>query len=529
LAHNRETTMTKIYTASDFFDFDSDGDADAVILPLLLSGLNPISIDNTVAAVTTVTTAASVTTLGKVTTTSTTTGVVTAIAPTWVSKISSTTMQTDVTAAVSSSGSITEAGLVKVMTDLIATMTTTKTTLTLAQLTDLKTIASNLNVEVTTSPYLAYVFNALVNGNTANAKYTGGGAATVALGNLAVGATVTQVQQLTNKWLLGTDLPINSLIMTGYTTLKVAYAANANALFAATGPSMNDVNQGYLGDCYFLSSCAEIAYLNPDRIKSMFTDNGNGTFGVRLYYKGQAEYVTVNRSLVNGGAFFNKGGSYIWASLAEKAYAQYQAINVWTGNSASYNYGNSWSTIGNGGNPLYALAALTGASQLNYFMSTGSGWRCMNLNSAMAVTSYSDISSAQVLRALVDDLAVHDDVIVSSQADHWVNGKRTLVAAHAFSVYGYNASTGMLQLRNPWGTATNQSWYTTFEVSIDTLLADGDQISVDNVGGSLSTGATTTSAALATAITKSVASATTDTISVGAQLSNTMTTLAAAA
>ena len=58
----------------------------------------------------------------------------------------------------------------------------------------------------------------------------------------------------------------------------------------------------------------------------------------------------------------------------------------------------------------------------------------------------------------------------------------TLVAGHAMSIYGFDTSTGMFQIRNPWGTAAGQTWDTTFEVSLSTLLAAGDKITVDSLG-----------------------------------------------
>ena len=62
-------------------------------------------------------------------------------------------------------------------------------------------------------------------------------------------------------------------------------------------------------------------------------------------------------------------------------------------------------------------------------------------------------------------------------------GRTTLVADHAMSITGYDSSTGMLEIRNPWGTALGQYWDTTFEVSLATLLSDGDTITADNLAG----------------------------------------------
>jgi hypothetical protein len=169
--------------------------------------------------------------------------------------------------------------------------------------------------------------------------------------------------------------------MSGYSTFSVSYSAVSNPVFGANGPSMNDINQGFLGDCYFLSSLSEVACMNPNVVSSMFTANGNNTYGVRFYVNGAAEYVTVNNQLANGGNEFNHATN-IWASLAEKAYAQLQAGGVVTGNSV--NYGNSYSTIGNGGWPAYALEEITGASAITNFYASGSTWSTYVYNSSEA-------------------------------------------------------------------------------------------------------------------------------------------------
>jgi hypothetical protein len=224
----------------------------------------------------------------------------------------------------------------------------------------------------------------------------------------------------------------------------------------------------------------------------MFTSNGNGTYGVRFYVNGKADYVTVNSSLADGGSIFNNGGSDIWASLAEKAYAQLQAGGVVTGN--SINYGNSWSTIGNGGAPEMALEEITGASAITDFVgASGGSWSKVVYNSSFGVTGYTTgNSTSSVLSILAGDLAAGDDVILSSYTNAKdASGKTTLVADHAMSVYGYDSKTGMLEVRNPWGTEAGQTWDTTFEVSLSTLLSDKDTITVDNVGKGSATASTT--------------------------------------
>jgi hypothetical protein len=385
-------------------------------------------------------------------------------------------------------GTVSYSGLTKLFTDLDTLLTNTRTKLTTAEFNDLKTIAANLNNGMSASGYLTNITQALVNGNAANATWTGGAANTTTLGNLATGASATQLAELIGKWFLGTDLPSSKVIL-GNTSFSVSYSTSSKPLFASSGPSMNDINQGYLGDCYLLASLAEAAKQDPSAITSMFTSNGNGTYGVRFYVNGVARYVTVNSSLANGGNIFNSGAD-LWASLAEKGYAELQATGVVTGNSV--NFGNSWTTIGNGGAPEMALEEITGASAITDFRASGGSWAKVVYNSSFGVTGYTTgNSTASVLSALVSDLALGDDLVLSS----WTNardstGKVTLVASHAMSIYGYDAATGMLQVRNPWGSMTGQYWDTTFEVSLATLLADGDTITADNAGQGIKTSAT---------------------------------------
>ena len=407
--------------------------------------------------------------------------------PSWIATLNTASIASDLAAA-DVNGVVSEAGLTKLLTDLDATLSASNSTLTSSEFADLKTIAANLNNGLSTSAYLTYVFNALVNGNAANATWTGGGAASGALGNLAVGANATRLAELVGKWLLGTDLPSSTVSMSGYSTISVSYSNVSSPLFGSSGPSMNDINQGYLGDCYFLSSCAELASQNASAISSMFTNNGNGTYGVRFYVKGVAEYVTVNTALADGGAEFNYGTD-IWASLAEKAWAQFQAGGLDTGNSSA-NDGNSYSSIGNGGDPAYALEALTGASALTEYYASGSSWTAYSLNSSLAyVGSSSGQTTTNVLNGIIADLNAHDDVVLSSYTNETdSSGRTTLVSDHALSIYGYDSTTGNLEIRNPWGTWPGQNWDTTFEVSLSTLLSYGDIITADNAGANWSAG-----------------------------------------
>jgi hypothetical protein len=402
--------------------------------------------------------------------------------PSWIASLADPTLKADMTAA-AASGTVTEAAMATLFTDLANELTANHATLSASQFNDLKTIAANLNVGETASPYVTYIVNALVNGNAANASWTGGGTSPTSLGNLAVGATATQLNELTGKWLLGTDLPSDYVSMSGYTPFSITYSPVSAPLFSGSGPSINDINQGYLGDCFLLGPLAEVAQQNPSIIESMITNNGNGTYGVRFYVDGVAQYVTVNSELPDGGTIFNTANGANnapddWAALVEKAYTQLQASGVVTGNNV--NDGNSFSTIGNGGYPENTLEEITGASSIVDYKAAGSSWTLVQYNDALGITgSVGNLSTTSVFAALAADLAAGDDLVLSSYTNAFdSSGNQTLVADHALSIYGVNAATGVLDIRNPWGVEVGQYWDTTFAVSLSTLLVDGDIISV---------------------------------------------------
>ena len=436
----------------------------------VFSAATPVS----TASTTSVSTVASTTT---VSTPTTTTPVVikSTPVPSWVSTLQTASIAADMAAA-DVNGTVTYAGLENLLTDLDAKLSSSKTTLTSAEMADLKTIVSDLNNGMSTSAYLKNIMTSLVDGNAANATWTGGAATSTTLGNLAVGSSATQLSELVGKWVMGTDTPSTKVSVDG-SNFSVSYSTSSKPLFAASGPSMNDVNQGALGDCYLLSSLAEVACENSSVISSMFTSNGNNTYGVKFYVDGVAEYVTVNNSLANDV----NSGADIWASLAEKAYTQLQTSGVVTG--SGINDGNSYSTIGNGGAAEFALEEITGASKITDFVSAGTSWYSIAYNSSLSFTGYTvGNSTASVLDSLAADLAKGDDLILSSYTNATSGGKITLVADHAMSIYGFDSVTGELEVRNPWGTESGQSWDTTFEVSLSTLLADGDTITADNIG-----------------------------------------------
>ena len=97
-------------------------------------------------------------------------------------------------------------------------------------------------------------------------------------------------------------------------------------LFTTGNPTMNDVNQGGVGNCYFQATVASIAKVNPTFLKRHVVDLGDGTYAVRFKGLFGDEFVRVDGDLpVDSSGNLLYGGlgdnGTIWAAVMEKAWA----------------------------------------------------------------------------------------------------------------------------------------------------------------------------------------------------------------
>lgn len=240
---------------------------------------------------------------------------------------------------------------------------------------------------------------------------------------LAANSTGARLQQLVNKWFLGLDHP--GILGTGYT-----YQYTNGWLFHTSGAPLlyTDIKQGAVGDCYFLSALGGVAIKDPTALQSNFIDNGDGTFTIRFYNDGVADYVTVDRYLpAKNGAFVyaNAGDSIqsfqnvLWVALAEKAFVQVSQEG-WTGHLPD----NVYSDI-EAGWPAKAVRQITGWDTDETFTTYDFNSITTRFNNGEVITFVSEepVSATNV------------------------------VPGHAYLVVGYDASAHTITLFNPWGTA----------------------------------------------------------------------------
>lgn len=98
-------------------------------------------------------------------------------------------------------------------------------------------------------------------------------------------------------------------------------------LFGPAGPTMNDIRQGSLGDCYLLAGLAAIADDNPQAVRENAVDFGDGTFGVRYgnrFYRVDDDLPVWNSWSVNPAYAGLGAGRSLWVGIYEKAFAHYR-------------------------------------------------------------------------------------------------------------------------------------------------------------------------------------------------------------
>lgn len=263
--------------------------------------------------------------------------------------------------------------------------------------------------------YVYVLSDKIVNGNLAN---TNSG-----IGNLEAGSSATQMEDLIGKWFLGSDRPD----VGGYT-----YQYASGSLFQ-DGISYQDVNQGAVGDCYFLASLAATAFGSSSTIENMFIDNGDSTYTVRFYNQdtAEADYVTVDSYLPTNGTgrfiyadsansssgYYDDPSNELWVALAEKAYAQINESG-WLGQDNT----NSYEGI-SGGYMAYALEHVTGSNA--------------SLANSLDFNSIVDAFNSGKLIGFCSK----DETEVGSG----------IVPLHAYALTGYDSSTETFTLFNPWG------------------------------------------------------------------------------
>lgn len=201
--------------------------------------------------------------------------------------------------------------------------------------------------------------------------------------------------------------------------------------------AMDDVSQGRLGDCYFVASLAAIAHRNPDAIRRMVKDNGDGTYTVTFHEGG--EVVVDDQFPMQGGqvAYARPGdqdakdGKELWVMLIEKAWAKlkggYEQIRGSKVRMKSED----------------AMEALTGNKTTTVFTSSKDNETLLELL-AKAADKGLPMTAGVYTQDRFDQETLQK---MRSQGVH---------ANHAYAVVGVDRAKGTIELYNPWGKDTKR-------------------------------------------------------------------------
>ena len=197
----------------------------------------------------------------------------------------------------------------------------------------------------------------------------------------------------------------------------------SNPLFGRYGPSVNDIDQENLGDCWLMAPLGSLALDNPGAVRSMVADFGDGTYGVRLgnnFYRIDADLPTWNATSTDQQyAGLGHDGS-LWVALVEKAYAHFRRGT------------NTYASL-SGGDPADALRAynLTGVGQNYYAVGSNA--------TTLANDIYNHWNAYQATNICTGTVA----------------SGSPLVGNHCYSVTWVNRNSSgqvtSIVVRNPWG------------------------------------------------------------------------------
>ncbi|HVT88351.1 MAG TPA: C2 family cysteine protease [Tepidisphaeraceae bacterium] len=221
-----------------------------------------------------------------------------------------------------------------------------------------------------------------------------------------------------SKELLGQSIGDSKTTSSSYVYHRFAN----NPLFSDAGPSPDDVHQGAVGDCYFLSVLSSVAKTDPQLIRQSVVDLGDGTYAVQFTQGTTKTFVRVDADLPayswGGLAYAGVGAqSSMWVAIMEKAFTVFR-----------YSAG-TYASISSGW--MSEVYADLGKTSFNAYTSTSAAWLMQTVQTALA-------GGKSVTFAV-------------SKAPSGA----PLIGSHAYMVqsvvFDSKGKVSGLRLRNPWG------------------------------------------------------------------------------
>jgi hypothetical protein len=224
------------------------------------------------------------------------------------------------------------------------------------------------------------------------------------------------------------------------------------------GVSADDVVQGKLGDCFFLSSLAALAHTHPDLVVRALADHHDGTYAVTLHGAGGRPVdVAVDDLFPETAAsdlLFGRGLDPVelWPAIFEKAYAKLRG---------------GYGALNGGGDAGDALKALTGRRAHGHLIasiSPAAAWRFLTdaVNAGEPAVTTTPAQRELVRRTGRADMAgLIDDHAYAVLDAYEVNGQRYVLLYTPLS---------------PIDIGYSQTEPRTIEVAFEDWIADFDEV-----------------------------------------------------
>jgi hypothetical protein len=222
-------------------------------------------------------------------------------------------------------------------------------------------------------------------------------------------------------------------------------------------PTVAGVNQGALGDCFFLAAVASVVARDPQQIMGLIADNQDGTYTVS--FPNQAAQTVSGPTDAEIAQYAASKGNGFWVTLLEKAYGRIQDPDAAIPSEGA-------DTLV-GGSLAGGIAFITGHS----------------VNTDMISMNARDTIKARLTEAFTDGRIVTASI---RKAMPWTNGRTDidLPMGHAYSVTGWDEASEVLTIRNPWGHGersddTDTTDDGTFTMTLDEFLSNFTLVSYE--------------------------------------------------
>ncbi len=137
-----------------------------------------------------------------------------------------------------------------------------------------------------------------------------------------------------------------------------------NASLFGAGPVASDINQGAVGDCYYIAALAAFATSRPSVVSEAAVDMGDGTYIVKFTRAGSPVFVRVSNQIPTaGGSNFRYArpgaAGTVWVPIMEKAFAYFRSgANTYASINAGW-MGEAYSALGVNSSTVWLNSSVT--------------------------------------------------------------------------------------------------------------------------------------------------------------------------